>query len=73
MRRVTGAIAVMTAAAFAASLTTASAAPTPSVSLERLATTSSSDSALAAEAHLRRLETRALGPGHAAELSLIHI
>ena len=52
------------ALAFAAS---ALGSPTPSRSLERAATASSSPAALRAEARLRRIETRVLGRAHATE------
>ncbi len=67
MRRVAGPIAVVAAASLAAGLPAASGSPTPSPSLERLATGPTSPKALRAEASLRRLENRALGPHHAAE------
>ena len=70
VRRVTGPIlaAVVTATALAgAGLPAASASPTPSQGLERLATGPSSPRALRAEARLRRLESRLLGSEHAAE------
>ena len=71
MRRVVGPILAMAVVAVTAwvlaGVPAASAAPSPSLALERLATSSSSPKALRAEARLRRLETRALGPGHAAE------
>ena len=58
------AAALAIALAFAAS---ALGSPTPSRSLERAATASSSPAALRAEARLRRIETRVLGRAHATE------
>jgi PKD repeat protein len=58
---------VVTAASLAAGLSTAAGSPTPSPTLERLATGPTSPVALKAEARLRRLENRALGGHHAAE------
>ncbi len=71
MRRVAGPILVMAMtvalAWLAAGPAPSWAAPTPSVALERLATGPTSPQALRAEARLRRLENRMLGPSHAAE------
>src|SRR5262245_53031136 len=71
VRRVLGPILALAAtvamAGLMAAIPLASAAPTPSAALERLATGPSSPAALRAEARLRRLENRMLGPGHAAE------